>query len=401
MITGMLFRMAFRALCHHAVRSFLTLIGIVIGIAGIITIAAVGKGAQVKARNQYLAYGSNSIDISDYNWMSPSKKIPKALTLDDVSVIRALCPTVQYVSPVMFAHGITVERDGIESQSAIGSTNEYGLLITGRKLQQGSFFTQQQITLKENVVVISTEMAGRFFKATDPIGVTLRINKIPYNIIGILAPPKILGKWDGLQPEPAFIPFTTHQKYFGPRIRHLKLSTYTDEQVAEVTRQLEKILRAAHNLQEGEPNDFMIQDNQTMAAAAEEASKSVGLFSLIAAIIALLVGGIGVMNIMLVAVQERTKEIGIKSALGATMNFIRMQFLIEAIVICMVGGILGILFGLAAAFILNEWMGVKTIVEFTPIIISFFCTVLIGLIFGFYPAERAARLNPVEALMEY
>lgn len=398
-----LLRMAFRAILHHTVRSLLTLLGIVIGIAGIITISAVGKGTQQKAREQFLAYGSKTIDIYQGNWMTPSKtnKPPKPITLNDRAIITSQCPAVQYTSPRLHQGKIQVNYEGQDTIADIMGTSENGALIWDRQIHRGLFFTQQHVERKDNVAVLSPEIAQAVFKLRDPVGAIILIKKVPFTVIGVLAPPKAKGKWDGLGSPELFIPFSTHQKYFGNTLHMLTLSTYTDEQVPEVTRQLEKIFRAAHLLEDDEPNDFMIGDNQTFAAAAEEASKSAGLFALIAALITLLVGGIGVMNIMLVAVQERTKEIGIKAALGATMNFIRMQFLIESVAICMIGGFLGITFGVAASLVLHHWMGVLAIIEPTPIIVSFFCTVLIGLTFGFYPAERAARLNPVEALTEY
>ena len=179
------------------------------------------------------------------------------------------------------------------------------------------------------------------------------------------------------------------------------MSTYTEEQVPEAVRKLEKIFRASHHLEANESNDFMIQDMQTFAAAAEEASKSVGLFALIAALIALIVGGIGVMNIMLVAVKERTKEIGIKVALGATRNIIRTQFLLEAIAICMLGGVVGVVSGIGISVALDRIFHITAIIEPLPIIAAFLFTALIGLVFGFYPAESAARMRPVEALAEY
>ena len=400
MMTLMLMRMAFRAIFHHAVRSLLTLLGIVIGIAGIIAISAVGKGAQEKARAQFLTYGSKSIDLHAGNWMTPSKKPFKLLQLDDIDMIAAQCPAVQYASPFFSQYQVALAYEGHESSAVIEGTNEHFLKITEEKLQQGFYFTQQHIERRENVVVLSPKIAEFFFKLSNPVGSVIRIHKIPFTVVGVLAPRKVKGRWEGMGLSSVFIPFSTHQKIFKRRILKIAMSTYAEEQVAETTRRLEKIFRAAHFLEENEPNDFRVWDMQTIAAAAEEASKSVGLFSLIAAIIALLVGGIGVMNIMLVAVKERTKEIGIKVALGATMNTIRMQFLTEAVVICMLGGIIGIIFGVASCFVLNQWMGIATIVEIIPIAVSFFVTVLIGLVFGFYPAEWAARLKPVDALTE-
>lgn len=333
--------------------------------------------------------------------MSPTKKKAKKFTLDDVQAIAFQCPRVQHISPSSFKPHASVEYEGNETSADIEGTAASMLMISEREIGMGQAFTQQHVERKENVAVLPPALAELFFKQEDCIGKIIRINKIPFAVIGVLAPPKIKGKWEGLGLAKIIIPFSTHQKYFGKWINQIAMSTYTNEDVPEVVRQLEKIFRAAHQLEAGESNDFMIWDMQTFAQAAEEASKSVGLFAIIAAFIALLVGGIGVMNIMLVAVQERTKEIGIKAALGATMNVIRMQFLFEAVAICMVGGIIGISFGVAASCILDRWIGVPAVIELVPVIVSFFFTVLIGLVFGFYPAERAARLNPVQALTEY
>jgi putative ABC transport system permease protein len=294
-----------------------------------------------------------------------------------------------------------VEYEGKTATAEIIGTNEQSLLIVEQTIQSGTFFTKQHVEGKDNVTVLSPEAKDFFFQQGNPCGTVIRINNIPFTVIGVLAPPRIKGKFEGIGLPKIEIPFTTFQKYFGDRFDNIMLSTYTSEQVPVVVRQLEKIFRAMHVLEEGEPNDFMIQDTQTFAAAAEDAAKSIGLFTLLAAIIALLVGGIGVMNIMLVAVQERTKEIGIKAALGATRNVIRLQFLIEAVAICIIGGIIGVAFGAGAAIALNRWFGVLTILELTPVLVSLFFTAMIGLVFGLYPAEKAARLNPVEALTDY
>lgn len=393
--------MAFRAMCHHAMRSLLTLLGIVIGITGIIAVSAIGKGAQQKARDQWLAYGTKSVSISTGNFMSPTQKPPKPLTIDDLEVITSQCPSVQYISPSFETSQISVEYDGEKTSAKIEGGNEQTLMIGERGMQRGIYFTKQHVDRRENVAVLSPEMAEFFFKQRSPLDAVILINKIPFIVIGVVAPLKAKGKWEGIGLPRIYMPYTCFQKYFGKDFGQIEMSTYTAEQVPELVRQLEKIFRSAHVLEEGAPNDFMIWDIQTFASAAEEASKSVGLFALIAAIIALLVGGIGVMNIMLVAVQERTKEIGIKAALGATRSVIRTQFLIEAVAICIIGGILGVLLGIGASLVLKHLFGMLAIIELTPILVSLFFTAFIGLVFGLYPAEKAARLKPVEALTEY
>ena len=400
MIMHMMVRMAFRAICHHTIRSFLTLLGIVIGIAGIIAIVAVGKGAQKKARDQYLAYGTKSLSLYSGNFMSSTKKPPKQLTMDDIEIIRSQCPMIQYISPQSGTHSSSIEYEGNTSSAHVEGVTEQSLYISEETLQFGINLSRQHVMDKENVVVLSPRMADFFFKSQDPCGQTIRIAQHPFIIIGVLAPRKTAGKWDGLGLPRVYIPFSTWEKYFGNYINEISMCTYSEEQVPEAVRRLEKIFRAAHHIEDGEPNDFMIFDLQTFAAAAEEASKSVGFFAIIAALIALLVGGIGVMNIMLVAVQERTKEIGIKVALGATMNIIRMQFLLEAIAICLIGGIIGVTCGVTASIVLDRMFNITAIIEPLPVAVAFLFTALIGLMFGFYPAERAARLRPVEALTE-
>ncbi len=408
MMTMMLVRMAFRAIRHHVIRSLLTLLGIVIGIAGIIAIAAIGKGAQKKARDQFLAYGSKTVAITCGNWMSASKKEAKQFVLDDMNAIIAQCPGVRYITPDQTAHSIEIEYGGNTTKVEVHGGNHVVFAIKDYEVASGMLFNLQHVERRENVVVIKGDVAQALFGNADPIGHVIRIgtgvdtksNYKPFIVIGVLAPPKKKGKWDGLGLSDVFIPFTTHQKYYGNRLRSFEMSTHTDEDVPAVTRQLEKIFRAAHRLEEGESNDFMIWDFQQFAVEAEKAAQSVGLFAIIAAIIALLVGGIGVMNIMLVAVQERTKEIGIKMALGATMRIIRMQFLLEAVMICMMGGVIGVLGGVGTVMVIEKFFAISAILELMPVIVSFFFTVVVGLLFGFYPAERAARMRPVEALAD-
>ncbi len=402
MLTFIIVRMGFNALRHHKTRTLLTLLGIVIGIAGIITINAVGKGAQKRAREQFLTYGTKSLALHRGNWLFPSQKIPKLLTLSDIEMIKSQCPGVSHISPATYTQGkVSISFLEEKMQTNITGGNEFTHLIDERKLAQGAFFTQEHVQRKENVAVIDSTLVPLFFKQENPIGKIIRIQKTPFIVTGVLAPKTCKGKWDDLGPEPIIIPYTTHMKYFDSKINSIIMNTYYDHQIESVIRQVEKIFRAAHMLEPSEPNDFIIFNTQSFAQEAEKASKSVGLFAFIAALIALVVGGIGVMNVMLIAVKERTKEIGIKMALGATMNIIRLQFLFESVVICMTGGSLGVLVGIALSYGLNYFLGILTVTESGPVIISFLASTLIGLVFGFYPAEQAARLQPVKALTDF
>lgn len=396
--------MALRAIGHHKGRSLLTVLGIVIGISGIIATMSIGAGAQKKARDQILSYGERSIDIHFGNWAAHNKtKQPVPLTLRDVEVIKMQCPKIEHITPIIQRYnGFQIEYEGNKFESIVTGIRPSGFHIKSETIAFGNFFTQEHDSLKENVAVLNKEAADALFKWEYPVGKIIRVGIIPFKVVGVLAAPKAARRWDigRLQ---ITIPFTTAQKYLSNsmfRVDAISFSTYDERDNEEVTRQVTRILRAAHHLNENDPNDFMIWDTQGMADAAEGGSKIIALFALIAASIALLVGGIGVMNIMLVAVQERTKEIGIKMALGAPSKTILRQFLFESVVLCMVGGILGVGIGVGISYGLAHFSSLPAILELLPILVGFLITIFIGLFFGYYPARRASMLDPVQALTE-
>ena len=258
MMVHMLVRMAFRAIRHHVIRSLLTLLGIVIGIAGIIAISAIGKGAEKKARDQWLAHGSKCVEIGGHNWMSTTTKPPKPLVLDDMDAILVQCPGVRYISPDQSAGEIALEYQGNKKTAHVVGGNHTLCFIEEYELEAGTFFSLEQVNRCENVVVLKADLAEALFGRSDPVGATIRIKQIPFMVVGVLAPPKIKRKFEGIGHSTAFIPFTTHQKYFGRRLYGFKMGTHTEEAVPEVARQLEKIFRAAHrhrsNCQTGAPD---------------------------------------------------------------------------------------------------------------------------------------------------
>lgn len=395
--------MAFRAIGHHKGRSLLTVLGIVIGIAGIIATSAIGSGAQKKARDQILSYGERSIDVWSGNWAAHNKIKPDVpLTIHDVETIGTQCEKIELITPLIKRNSLIIEFQGNKFDAELTGARECGFEINNEKAEMGSLFTQEHDLVKENVVVINKEAADALFKWTFPIGQIIRVNKIPFKVIGVLAPPKVPRRWD-IGKLKVVMPFLTAQKYFcysSTKVDCISFSVYNEQYNEEVKRQVTRILRASHRLEDNDPNDFMIWDIQGMAEAAEGGSKIIALFALIAASIALLVGGIGVMNIMLVAVQERTKEIGIKMALGAPGKTILRQFLIESVVLCMVGGLLGVGVGVGVAYGLEHFSTLPAIIEILPIIMGFLITIFIGIFFGYYPARQASLLDPVHALTE-
>ncbi|MFC1894602.1 ABC transporter permease [Candidatus Dependentiae bacterium] len=391
-----LLRVAFRALFHHKGRSILTLLGIIIGTGGIITITAIGSGAQKKAREQMLAYGSKQLRLMRGNFRIQSPKPSKPLTLQHVEIIKQQCNKIQYISPVIYADNPKIEYQGKKMAVDISGVGKDMLGILERDIQQGVFFSKEDINRKEKIVVLEPKTAEAIFKWTNPIGKIIRINEVPFTVVGVLSPPKMEKKWD-IGRLKVYVPFSVLNLN---KIYRICFVPYKRNDNMEINRQVGKIMRSLHNLEKDEPDDFMIDDVQMMAQAAEGGARVIALFALIAASIALFVGGIGVMNIMLVAVKERTKEIGIKMALGATSNIIRTQFLVEAMALCSFGGICGIFIGIAVSLILSYFTSLASIIEFLPILVSFLVTVLIGIFFGFYPAYKASKLNPIEALLE-
>lgn len=396
------FRMVIRALSHHKGRSFLTVLGIVIGITGVVAITAIGRGAQKKAREQILAFGSKSIGFSMGNYDAKNVTKPaKPITLEEIDAIRQQCPKIEHISPCIRQHNCSIEYEGKLFAGRLHGVKENYLAINEQSIQKGSFLTKHHDERGDCVVVIDDIARENIFKHEDPIGKVIRLNKIPFTIIGVGAPPKIKSKWDSEQIR-VVVPFSVAYNYFmfDKSQLSLELSTYHEKDSVEVTRQVTRILRSMHHLENDEPNDFMSFDAQVMAEVAEKGAMIIAMFALIAAAIALLVGGIGVMNIMLVAVKERTKEIGIKMALGAPQKLILRQFLFESITLSALGGLIGIIIGVALSLSLARYTNLPAIVEMTPVLIAFIITVLIGIFFGYYPAYKASRLNPVEALVD-
>ncbi|MFH0898147.1 MAG: ABC transporter permease, partial [bacterium] len=398
-------RMALRALRHHKGRSFLTILGIVIGIAGIVAITAIGNGSQKKARDQILAYGSKFVRISVGNFAAKGvTKPPIPFKMSDIDALTSQCNKIQYITPEIESRNIEVMYEGATFSADITGINDHEPDIYDVHLREGIFLNQQHLDRKENVVVIDHVAAKTIFKPWEsPLGKTIRLKKIPFTIIGVLKPPKTKGRWDFFEKLEMFIPFTTGQKLFSHNPNEfytIGLCAYDEKENAEVKRQATRILRALHKLDADTPDDFMVWEAQMMAEAAEAGAKIIALFALIAASIALLVGGIGVMNIMLVAVKERTREIGIKLALGALKHVILRQFLFEAVVLCFVGGVIGVCLGVTISWLLASFTDLPAIIEIMPIIIALLITIFIGLFFGYYPARKASLLDPIEALQE-
>jgi putative ABC transport system permease protein len=379
-----------------------------IGIAAIIVTFSIGRGAELKIRSQILAMGEGAAYIIPGNVVErgaarSSLSRQARLTEGDLEAIEH---QIKNVIRITRGHEnfVDIQYGPITIRERIVGTDPNLLDISNYTLAQGVFFNDFQEKAHTNVVVLGHELAKKLFKKEYPINQTITLEKVPFTVIGVFKPIDFF--WGTNDPNTrAYIPFTVADKYF--RKSELNIGDLTfialkveDDYPGQTIRMTRRILRQRHSIDEGEPDDFMIFDQESIASAAQEASRMIKLFGLIAASISLLVGGIGVMNIMLVSVKERTREIGVRLAIGATQALVRSQFLIEAVTLCSFGGILGIVLGIIAQHIISKGIALPTVLEPYPLFLAFLVTIMVGIFFGYYPARKASLLNPVDALLE-
>ncbi|KKQ49199.1 MAG: Export ABC transporter permease protein [candidate division TM6 bacterium GW2011_GWF2_38_10] len=398
---------ALRAMFHHIGRSLLTTLGITIGVASLVAMLALGSGAKEKMSREILAIGNNSIYISAGNIMdigkaSKKKSIIKPLTNNDVHALKQQCPLLAYAS-LTTSRTVVCEYQGASASIELKAGNHELFPILNRKMSSGFFFTELHNQKSIRVIVMGSKATSQLFGFSNPLGKNVIINNIPFVVIGVLQP------LENQMSNPfydanndCFIPFTAYKKYieksYNDHGRDIIASTYRAQDMPTAVIQCSKILKIQHNKGPHDPNDFTIFDQQSMLNAAKKSADIFTLFLFFVAAIALLVGGIGVMNIMSVTVQERTKEIGIRMAIGATQKNILLQFLYESLLLCLAGGILGIALGTIIPLIIAKFTGWGVIITPLSIVIAFGAMMAVGIIFGFYPAYKAANLNPVQAL---
>ncbi|PKN03295.1 hypothetical protein CVU75_02980 [Candidatus Dependentiae bacterium HGW-Dependentiae-1] len=408
MLIVTLIRTALRALTQHKIRSLLTMLGIMIGVAAIMITLTIGKGAELKVQAQILSMGEGAMFIVAGNVMErgrirSSTAKPARLTVKDVEAIAKQLPGIVAITGG-HEEECTMQFESQMARDKVSGMNANLLQITNYTIGQGSFFTDTHVKNRVPVVVLGAKLAERLFKKAYPIGQTMTIERHPFTVIGVFAPID----WFGGPHDPnmhAYIPFSVADNYFRREefsdgdLGYIALRS-SDPEPGRTLRLVKRILRFNHTIETGEPDDFIIFDQESIAKAAKKATLIVSLFGIIAASISLIVGGIGIMNIMLVSIKERTKEIGVRLALGATQTMIQQQFLFEAVILCLIGGILGIAFGIAAHSSISSIAHLPKITDFFSSTVSLIITLFIGIFFGYYPARKASQLKPVEALFE-
>ena len=401
-------RVALRSLTRHKGRSLLTMLGIILGIAALVSTLALGYGADKKIQEQIEAMGKNYIIVFPGNWMqkgkgkAASKAKTNALKVADFKAIETQCHKIGKISPYGQSNA-SVSYQSNYLNSEIKAGNEHFFSILNRSIKKGINFTRHHMLRSSRVAVMGEKAASEIFKSSDPLGKTIKIGKIPFTVIGVLN--TINNGFDNRDTNlDIFVPSTSLQKFVTRssknRVGAIIISAKDKEAMPELIKQIRNILRDRHKIPKGDPDDFMIIDQESMAQAASGASKILQMVLLIIASISLLVGGVGVMNIMLVSVTERTKEIGIRMALGATDQMILNQFVLEATMLCLIGGIIGIVLGVGLPYTVSLLTGLYIVIKPISIIVAFAVTSCIGLFFGYYPAYKASRLKPVIALAD-
>ncbi|HXH06669.1 MAG TPA: ABC transporter permease [Vicinamibacterales bacterium] len=395
-------RIALSALGRNKMRSALTMLGIIIGVAAVITMIGLGRGAQQAIEDQIRAAGTNLITVSAGNWsvggVRQGQGASTTLTPEDAEAIRAL-PGVQYL-----AAGVNTRAQVIAGNqnwsTRIEGTDVDLPLIRSWPVRHGTFFTPQDVQSAAKVAVLGTIVAEMLFGPdVDPTGQFIRIRNQPFRVVGVMAS-KGTGSMGDDQDDRVFVPYTTVQKKL-LGIQHLNNITLSATSAAEVPRVAEavgQLLRVRHKIAPGEPDDFMVRTLEEMASVRTEATRTMTMLLAGIAGVSLLVGGIGIMNIMLVSVTERTREIGVRLAVGAKARDVLLQFLVEAVVMSLVGGFIGVLAGFALSKALTQALEWPTAIPPDAVALAFGFAALVGIFFGFYPARSAANLDPIEAL---
>jgi putative ABC transport system permease protein len=400
------FRVAIRALLRNKLRSFLTTLGVVIGVGAVIAMVAIGEGAKAKVAEAFASMGSNLLIVLSGSTTSGGARggfgsMP-TLTWEDLKAMRSECSAVRYAAPQLRANASVISEDQNWGTSINGISPEF-FAIKDWPVSSGTTITQSDIEGATKVVVLGQTVVEKLYgPSADPVGQTVRIKNFPFQVVGVAAR-KGQSAMGQDQDDVAFMPYSTFQaKIQGGLQKYIAgiimVSATSSDDIVRAEKQISNLLRDRHHIPIGGDDDFSIR-NLTEMATAQQAGVST-ITSLLAsiALVSLLVGGIGIMNIMLVSVTERTREIGIRMAVGARPRDVLAQFLVEALTLSFFGGIIGVLLGVFGAKLLGGHMGWPMLIRVDIIIVAVSFSGLVGVIFGLYPAMKASRLDPIEAL---
>ncbi|AKF92597.1 ABC transporter permease [Brevibacillus laterosporus] len=393
-------RVSLRSVTANKLRSLLTMLGIMIGVSAVIAMVAIGEGAKASVANQINGLGSNLLIISAGQARQGGISLGAgslSLSLEDAAALQQK-DSIADVAPAVSTRAQLVYQNSNYLSSLEGTTEAFPQ-VRNVSLQEGRFFTNFEVSEQANVVVIGPEIVTNLFASSNesPIGKTIEINRIPFTVVGILKSQGSSGMTNN--DDKVMIPITTAMERLGQSsIRTIYASATSADEMLQAQFDIQQTLRSQHKLMPSQENDFTISSQSDILETAQSVtSVMTTLLSGIAAI-SLVVGGIGIMNIMLVSVTERTREIGIRKAIGATKTAIMQQFLIESVTLSILGGLIGIVLGVGAAWVVNKLGGVEIAITITPMLYAFLSSLLVGVVFGVYPAKKAAEMKPIDAL---
>ncbi len=397
-------KIALNSLKVNKMRSALTSLGIIIGVASVIAMLAIGGGTNKQVQENMESMGSNLLTVRSSSaktgGVSMGMGSKPTLSVKDSVAIRKNVRGVEAVAPIMSSSKQVMYGNQNWQTTIYGVTNPY-LYVKNYEVETGKSFTPDDDRNAAKVAIIGATVENELFGDIDATGKIIRIGNVPFKVIGILKSKGQSGPFD--QDDLILIPLTTAQrKIFGTdfpgSVNQILVKAASVEDSSRAEQEITEVLRARHKLGKSQENDFEIRNNAEFQETLKANVRSITVFLIFVAAISLLVGGIGVMNIMLVSVTERTKEIGIRMAIGARAQDIRMQFLVEALVLSLVGGLIGVITGIVIALIFGVVSGRPVVFTLMPILISFSFSGLVGIVFGFYPAYKASLLNPIDAL---
>lgn len=398
-----LIKIAFNAIRLNRTRAFLTMLGIIIGVASVIAMLAIGEGSKESIKNNISSMGSNMLTIRPgAGMMGGVRQGPgdmQSLTMDDYKAIRDEARLVTHVSPMVTGNGQAIHGSKNWPTSIYGISPEY-LAIKVWGLKEGSMFTERDIKSNAKVAVLGQTVVENLFPdGNSPIGKTIRYNSIPFKVVGVLEE-KGESTFGQDQDDIIMAPYTAVQKRIlaVDHLQSIAASAVSEDQAEAAVDEISDILRNNHKLGAGDEDDFNVFSQQELISTFSSTSEMLTILLVAIASISLIVGGIGIMNIMYVSVKERTREIGLRMAVGARGNDILMQFLIEAVLISITGGLIGVMLGVGTTNLVAKFAGWPTSVTFYSIILSFIVCTLTGVFFGWYPARKASALDPITAL---
>ena len=401
----LIFRTALKALGRNKMRTALTMLGMIIGVAAVITMVALGTGAQEQIEAQIQSAGTNLIMVRSGNWsrggVSGGMGSSPRLKVKDVATIREQVPRAQFLSATVSTSDQVI-AGGQNWYTRIEGVDVELPLIRFWDVADGQFFTTTEVASAAKVAVLGSVVRDNLFgEGVDAVGQTMRIRNQSFKVIGVMEA-KGSGSFGEDQDDTIFAPYTTVQRKLrgrdGTNISGITISARSADEIQQVSEQITAVLRVEHELIPGEDNDFMVRTQDDITSMRTGMTQTMTMFTLAIAVVSLIVGGIGIMNIMLVSVTERTREIGLRMAVGAKGQDVLWQFLVEAIALSLVGGLIGVGFGFAVSGGLTEFLQWPTRVPPDAVVVSVGFAAVIGVVFGFYPAWKGAQLDPIESL---